>query len=339
MKIIYYDIVNDFVNDLQKKLGKNIELHNNEKKIKIESEIIEYEEKDIGFRSFSVPYFVKNQTVIEYKGTDNTLINAITQVCTAYTDNEINAIEETMPILKKYSEERKENLKGVAIIWRDHFLEENVGLLTSFIRMGVEPKDILAIDKGDSTKHRQEITETFKKLGFQVDVLDNTAVANDILIEDGRKLVKDFIEKRGEYSPGKNIFSYAFVGRGINGVSVEDYLWRKQREIILELAEQGNCVIVGRCADYILRDRTDSLHVFIHADLDKRIERVVKLYGETDQNPQKRLADKDKTRRLNYKYYTDRIWGMSQNYDITLNSGKIGLERCGEMIVELAKVL
>ena len=196
MKIIYYDIVNDFVNDLQKKLGKNIELHNNEKKIKIESEIIEYEEKDIGFRSFSVPYFVKNQTVIEYKGTDNTLINAITQVCTAYTDNEINAIEETMPILKKYSEERKENLKGVAIIWRDHFLEENVGLLTSFIRMGVEPKDILAIDKGDSTKHRQEITETFKKLGFQVDVLDNTAVANDILIEDGRKLVKDFIEKR-----------------------------------------------------------------------------------------------------------------------------------------------
>ena len=152
-------------------------------------------------------------------------------------------------------------------------------------------------------------------------------------------LSQEFVEKSGEHSPGKNMFSYAFVGRGINGVSVEDYLWRKQREIILELAEQGNCVIVGRCADYILRDRTDSLHVFIHADLDKRIERVVKLYGETDQNPQKRLADKDKTRRLNYKYYTDRIWGMSQNYDITLNSGKIGLERWGEMIVELAKVL
>lgn len=61
--------------------------------------------------------------------------------------------------------------------------------------MGVDSKDVLAIDKGDSTKHREEITETFKKLGYQVDVLDNTAVADDILIEDGRKLIKEFIEK------------------------------------------------------------------------------------------------------------------------------------------------
>ena len=196
MKNIYYDVVDDFVNNLQKKLEKNIEIDKKEKIMKIENEVIRYEEKDIGFRSFSVPYFVENQTVIEYKGNNKILIDAIIQVCTAYTDKEINAIVEAMPILKKYSEERRENLKNVAIIWRDHFLEENVGLLTSFVRMGVEPKDILAIDKGDSTKHRKEITETFKKLGFQVDVLDNTAVADDILIEDGRKLVKDFIEKR-----------------------------------------------------------------------------------------------------------------------------------------------
>lgn len=168
------------------------------KNIRIDKEIIEYEEKDIGFRSFSVPYFVDNQTVVKYNGNNQELIEAIVQVCTAYTDKEIKAIEESMPILKRYSEERNNNLKGVAIIWRDHFLEENVGLLTSFVRMGVEPKDILAIDKGDSTKHREEITETFKKLGYQVDILDNTAVADDILIEDGKKLVKDFIEKRND---------------------------------------------------------------------------------------------------------------------------------------------
>lgn len=196
MKNIYYDVVDDFANNLQKKLEKNIKIDKKEKIIEIENEVIRYEEKDIGFRSFSVPYFVKNQTVIEYTGNNKILRDTIIQVCTAYTDKEINAIIEAMPILKKYSEERRENLKNVAIIWRDHFLEENVGLLTSFVRMGVEPKDILAIDKGDSTKHRKEITETFKKLGFQVDVLDNTAVADDILIEDGRKLVKDFIEKK-----------------------------------------------------------------------------------------------------------------------------------------------
>lgn len=136
MKNIYYDVVDDFANNLQKKLEKNIKIDKKEKIIKIENEVIRYEEKDIGFRSFSVPYFVENQTVIEYMGNNKILRDTIIQVCTAYTDKEINAIIEAMPILKKYSEERRENLKNVAIIWRDHFLEENVGLLTSFVRMG-----------------------------------------------------------------------------------------------------------------------------------------------------------------------------------------------------------
>ena len=196
MERVYYDIADNFVKDLEKNLNKSIEINEKENKIKIENEIIKYEEKDIGVRSFSVPYFVENQTIINYDGNDKELTNKIEDICTAYTDREIEAIEETMPILKKYSEERKKNLEGVAIIWRDHFLEENVGLLTSMVRMGVKPEDVLAIDKGDSTKHRQEITATFKKLGYQVDVLDNTAVANDILIEDGKRLIREFIDKR-----------------------------------------------------------------------------------------------------------------------------------------------
>lgn len=196
MEKIYYDVVEEFIKDLERKIGNNVEICKDENKIKIGDEIIFYKEQNIGLRSFSVPYFVEGQTIIKYNGTDQQLENAIEEVCIAYTDKEINAIEESMPILKKYSDERRENLKGVAIIWRDHFLEENVGLLTSLVRMGVDSKDVLAIDKGDSTKHREEITETFKKLGYQVDVLDNTAVADDILIEDGRKLIKEFIEKR-----------------------------------------------------------------------------------------------------------------------------------------------
>lgn len=196
MEKIYYDVVEEFIKDLERKIGNNVEICKDENKIKIGDEIIFYKEQNIGLRSFSVPYFVEGQTIIKYNGTDQQLEKAIEEVCIAYTDKEINAIEESMPILKKYSDERRENLKGVAIIWRDHFLEENVGLLTSLVRMGVDSKDVLAIDKGDSTKHREEITETFKKLGYQVDVLDNTAVADDILIEDGRKLIKEFIEKR-----------------------------------------------------------------------------------------------------------------------------------------------
>lgn len=196
MKNIYYDTVENFINDFEKRTGKEVILNKEKNEIIIDNEIVSFREENVGMRSFSVPYFVDNQTIIKYDGNDNKLIENIKKVCVAYTDKEIEAIVRDMPILKNYSEQRKENLKDVAIIWRDHFLEENVGLLLSFVRMGVNPKDILAIDKGDSTKHRAEITETFKKLEFQVEILDNTAVAEDILLEDGKKFITEFIENR-----------------------------------------------------------------------------------------------------------------------------------------------
>ncbi|MBS5215696.1 MAG: cytidylate kinase-like family protein [Clostridiales bacterium] len=148
---------------------------------------------------------------------------------------------------------------------------------------------------------------------------------------------KQYIEEQGEYAPAKSSFAYAFIGRDRNGMSISDYIWQAQRKIILSLAEKGNCVIVGRCADYILQDREDCLNVFIHADMEKRAERIVKLYGETDKAPKKRLEEKDKKRKVNYRYYTDREWGASQNYHICLDSGEFGIERCAKIIAELAR--
>lgn len=150
---------------------------------------------------------------------------------------------------------------------------------------------------------------------------------------------KQYIEEQGEYAPTKNFFAYAFIGRDRNGMSVSDYIWQAQRKIILDLAEKGNCVIVGRCADYILKDREDCLNVFIHADMEKRAERIVKLYGETDREPKKRLEEKDKKRKVNYRYYTDRDWGISQNYHLCLDSGEFGIQKCVEMITELQRSL
>ena len=144
-----------------------------------------------------------------------------------------------------------------------------------------------------------------------------------------------YIEDQGEDSPTTNIFAYSFVGRAINGMSINDYLWSIQRKIILELAERESCVIVGRCADYILKDRKDCLNVFIHADTDSKAERIVKLYGETDKSPKRRLQEKDKKRKINYKYYTDKEWGMSQNYHISLDSSRFGIEKCSNIIVKL----
>lgn len=149
------------------------------------------------------------------------------------------------------------------------------------------------------------------------------------------KLSKTFIEESGEYAPSANLFSYAFVGRGRNGQSVEDYLWSVQSKIIQELAETGNCVIVGRCADYILRERKDCLNVFVHADTEKKIERVITLYGETEKKPEKRLAEKDKLRAMNYKYYTEQVWGMAKNYHISLDSGELGIEKCVDILLQI----
>ena len=148
-----------------------------------------------------------------------------------------------------------------------------------------------------------------------------------------------FIEENGEFSPSKSIFSFA-MSQGIpimqNGLSMSDFIFCVQRQVILKLAEQP-CVIVGRGADYVLRDREDCFNVFIHADVQSRAERIVKLYGESEKRPEQRLADKDIKRKIYYKHYTDREWGDAKNYDICLNSGKIGIDKCVELILDAIK--
>lgn len=150
-----------------------------------------------------------------------------------------------------------------------------------------------------------------------------------------------YIEQEGEYAPVKSMLAYAFAGRGtqgvMNGMSANDFLWVIQRKVILDLAERGPCVIVGRCADYILRDREDCLNVFIHAPMTQRAQRIVRLYGESDQAPEKRLTDKDKKRKVYYKNYTDGEWGMSQNYHLCLDSGTLGIDTCVGIIAGLVK--
>ena len=148
---------------------------------------------------------------------------------------------------------------------------------------------------------------------------------------------KSFISQRGEHSPSASMFSYSFMGRSHDGLSTDDYLFSVQRKIILKLAEEGNCVIVGRCADYILRNREDVLNVFIHAPKAWRAKRIVEVYGANKFKPERRLDDKDKKRRVNYKYYTDRDWGDYKNYDLCLNTGKLGIETVAEIICDAAK--
>lgn len=146
---------------------------------------------------------------------------------------------------------------------------------------------------------------------------------------------KEYIAERGEYSSHGSWLASAFSDRDFYGHSNQDYLWTVQRKVILELAEKESCVIVGRCADDILRDTADCLTVFIHSDMKKRAERIVKQYGERPEAPEKRLKDKDKRRAAYYQFYTDKKWGAMQNYHIALDSGVLGIEKCVETLVGL----
>lgn len=147
---------------------------------------------------------------------------------------------------------------------------------------------------------------------------------------------KEYIEQQGEYSTHRTWFGKSLSAGALGGfLSNQDNIWIVQRKVILELAGEGPCVIVGRCADYILKDEAELLKVFIHADKKSRAERIVKVYGETDDAPEKRLADKDKRRMAYYRYYTDTEWGVANNYDIALDSGKFGLDKCVEIITSL----
>ncbi len=145
-------------------------------------------------------------------------------------------------------------------------------------------------------------------------------------------LAKEYIAERGEYTPRGGWLATAFADRSVNGLSVQDYLWTVQRRLILQIGEQEDCVIVGRCADYILEGRADLLKVFIYSPMKARAERIVKLYGETSDTPEKRLRDKDKRRAAYYQFYTDMEWGKVQHYHIALDSAKFGIDRCVEIV-------
>ena len=161
----------------------------------------------------------------------------------------------------------------------------------------------------------------------------------EILEELAKKsgFTQGYIREQGEYAAHAGWLSNALASRFSDGLTSQDRLWVLQRELILELAEKGPCVIVGRCADFILREKADCLTAFIHADMAFRAKRIVEVYGQRQDSPEKRLQDKDRRRAAYYQFYTDTRWGQARNYHIALDSGVLGIDRCAELLAELYK--
>ena len=115
-------------------------------------------------------------------------------------------------------------------------------------------------------------------------------------------------------------------------LSLSDKAFLHQSSVIREIASKGGCIIVGRCADYVLRDRANVLKVFVYADLDSRKERIEHIYKEEDEKALSSIEKTDKKRASYYKFYTGQNFGEAKNYDICLNSSLLGIEKCVEVV-------
>ena len=189
-------------------------------------------------------------------------------------------------------------------------------------------KRIITISREFGSGGRFIGEEVAKKLGIKY---YDKEIIGQIAKESG--LAPEYIKESAELFPKKGVFAYAFTGRDITGKSVEDMVYEAQRKVILDLAEKEPCVIIGRNADYILKDRDDVLNVYIHGDMPEKIQRICKLHNISEADAVKMINDIDKRRMTNYNFYTDQKWGKASNYTLCLNSSKLGYDKCESIIL------
>ena len=194
-------------------------------------------------------------------------------------------------------------------------------------------KRIITISREFGSGGRFIGEEVAKKLGIAY--YDKEMIGQ---IAEQAGLSSEYVRENAELSPKKGWFAYAFSGRDITGKSVEDMVYEAQRKVIMEIAEKENCVIIGRNADFILKDRKDVLNVFIHGSIPEKVRRICSLSNVTEVDAIKMINDIDKRRRTNYNFYTEQKWGIAENYTMSLNSSVLGYDLCQKIIIDCAKL-
>ena len=174
----------------------------------------------------------------------------------------------------------------------------------------------IAQDLGIKFYDRDLVDEIIKEVGIPTDIMDR--------VEEGGT-----IAGKGAQGDVRGSFSkYA---------DLTDRAIHVQKQIIRKLAQKEDCVIIGRSADYILKDRDDVLNVFIHGNMPEKTQRIIRLYNVDEKKAVKMMADTDKRRMTNYNFYTEHKWGKASNYTLCLNSSQLGYDRCEKIIMECIK--
>lgn len=140
------------------------------------------------------------------------------------------------------------------------------------------------------------------------------------------------------FGASKKIYTGELIPPGKDGFVSDENLFNYEAKVIKDLADRESCVFIGRCADFVLRDRPDVVSVFVHASPEYCMARAMERNSMTEKEMEKFIARTDKYRGDFYHYYTGRSWYDARNYDLCLNSGKLGFEKCVEEIKAYIKV-
>ncbi|MDE7062352.1 MAG: cytidylate kinase-like family protein [Lachnospiraceae bacterium] len=157
---------------------------------------------------------------------------------------------------------------------------------------------------------------------------------------------EEIFERQDEKPTNSFLYSLVMDSYSLNRYSTAPFLdmplnqkvFLAQFETIKKLAAKDSCVIVGRCADYALADKANCISVFLHADLEFRMKRIAQELDVTENKAGDLIMKKDKQRASYYNYYTSKKWGDARTYDLTLDSGKLGIDGCVTLLEEYIKL-
>ena len=158
---------------------------------------------------------------------------------------------------------------------------------------------------------------------------------------------EEIFENHDERPTNSFLYSLVMDTYSVSGYSTAPFLdmplnhkvFLAQFETIKKIAEKESCVIVGRCADYALADNPECINIFIKADMSERIKNVSRAFNLTENKARDMINKTDKQRASYYNYYTSRKWGDSKSYDMCLDSGKLSVDGCVEMILKFRELM
>ena len=194
-------------------------------------------------------------------------------------------------------------------------------------------KKIITISREFGSGGRFIGEEVAKKLGIAY--YDKNIISQ---IAEKSGLSPEYIQESAELSPKKGLFAYAFAGRDITGKSVEDMVYEAQRKVILDLAGKEPCVIIGRNADYILKEDEKLVRIFLYAPLEYRLNKVMEIYHDSHEDALRYIHKSDHSRKSYYEVISNKIWGDKSNYDLCLDC-KLGNETIKDIICNYVKSL